>query len=287
MKEVGLIGPGRLGRTLATLLPSDSYQVGPVLSSNFFSARRAVREMGRGDPIESAERFETSQIILASPPEEQLDSVLSLLQEARIAWRGKTFLHTCVRENAAALQSLRSQGAAAGGIYPLQIFQRPARALSGVYFAVSGDLYAVREARKLVRSWGGQVVPVTPEQRQQASLGALVASDVLTGIMDLALTRMIAGGFTRKRGLDALRQVVAATVEDYVRSGRKSRPASLLQGNAASVLTGLDALNESDPLAAEQYRSALRLTLDILEKDAAEFAFLDRPRSRGASAGGG
>ena len=243
--------------------------------------------MGRGEPIESGDDFETSQVIVVSPPEEQLDAVLSTLAQAKILWQGKTLLHTCAGESPGALEGFREKGAAAGGIFPLQIFQRPARDLSGVYFAVSGDLYAVRESRLLIRAWGGEVVRVTPEQRQQASLGAVVASDVLTGVMDLALGRMIAGGFSRKRGLDALRQVVATTVEDYVRSGRKSRPASLLRGNTAPVLRGLDALYESEPVEAERYRAALRLTLDILEKDAEEFEFLDRPRSRGASAGGG
>jgi len=80
---------------------------------------------------------------------------------------------------------------------------------------------------------------------------------------------------------------VATTLEDYARSGRKSRPAALLRGNATSLLTGLEALQASEPLEAEKYRSAIGLTLDILEKDVAEFEFLDRHRSRGAAAGGG
>ena len=200
-------------------------------------------------------------------------------------WHGKVLLHTCALEDADLVGELRSRGAAVGGIFPLQTFQRPTRDLKGVYFAVGGDLHAIRETRKLVRSWGAEVVPVTPEQRLHAALGVLLASDMLTAALQLSLDRIVGSGLSRKRGLDALRQIVHKTLEDYVRSGKKSKPSYLLRETPKPVREGLQEVWRSDQRAAVLDRDALRLTLDILEKDAERFEFLD-PRARGAGAGG-
>ena len=67
--EVGLVGPGRVGRALAELLPEESFRLGPVLSSNLTSARRAVRLMRRGSPAAGPEDLAACKVVLIAVPD--------------------------------------------------------------------------------------------------------------------------------------------------------------------------------------------------------------------------
>lgn len=289
MTTLGLIGPGRVGRTLATLASAEGYPVGPVLSRNLTAARKAVREMRVGVPAGEYEALAEADLVLIAAPEPALPGVTRGLARAQIDWSGKVVLTTsgsCAPDWGA---ELSEAGAAVGSFFPLQTFQRPLRSLAGVYFVITGDPQAAREARTLAQALGATFALSGPRTRNQATLGVAAASDVLTAVFELAVRRFVAAGVRRKRAVEALRVLVARSLEDYERSGARSRPGPLLRSDAAGVRTGLEALAERDPVEAERHREALRLSLDILEIDDPSFAFLDgaRPGLGVADAGGG
>ena len=94
MTKVGLIGPGRVGRTLVTLLPRDKFRLGPVLSHNFASARRAVRLLEMGEPSDDLAELVACNVVLIAVPDEVLESVVERLADVIFRYDGTVLLHT-------------------------------------------------------------------------------------------------------------------------------------------------------------------------------------------------
>lgn len=274
MVEIGLIGPGKVGCALVRLLPGDSYRLGPVLSRSFTSARRAVRNIGAGWPAEHTEAYASSDIVLIAVPDGDISRVAVRLSEASFPWRNKVVLHTSGICGRAVLAPLRKKGASVGSMHPLYIFQRPPLSLAGVHFTVEGGFRAVREARKIIRSLDAEFQLVKPEQKVRHSIAETIVSDFSTGLLEAAVSQMVDGGFSRRRALEAIECLLEASVKDFRRSGKSSRPGPLLRGDTDTIRRHLQNLRGNGSLLESGYRQAALGTLAILKRDRNGFSFL-------------
>ncbi len=94
MIEVGLVGPGRVGRTLATLLPRERFHLGPVLSHTLTSARRSVRLMEIGEPTEDPETFGDCDLLLITVRDHVIEAVAKRFATTGFRCAKKVVLHT-------------------------------------------------------------------------------------------------------------------------------------------------------------------------------------------------
>ena len=286
MTEIGLIGPGRVGQALATLLPVEKYTVGPILSSTLTSARRATRLMERGVPTADPKAFASSNVILVTVPDREIVAVADRLARQPFSLARKVVLHTSGVRDTADLAALTNRGAAVGSMYPLCIFQRPLLSFAGVHFAVEGDSTATNTARKLIRDLDGEFQLVNAEQKLHHCIAKSIASDLLTGLIEQAVSEMVAGGFSRRRGLQAVSRVLEDATADFGRSSRNSRPGPLLQGDTEGLRNCLEDLARLDPYTAREYRRAAIHTLQVLQKGGEHYSFLNEKREIDAGAPG-
>jgi len=273
--EVGLVGPGRVGRTLAGLLPSESFALGPVLSSNLTSTRRAVRVMRRGFAAAGPEDFAACPVILIAVPDAAIEVTALGLSETEFSWKKKVVLHSSGIFDSSVLEPLARRGASVASMHPLFVFQRQPISLAGVHFTVEGNVSAVNVARKMIRAFNGEFQVVGPQNKVHHSIATTLVTDFFTGLIEAAVCQMVAGGFSRKRALSAMNRLLEVSLEDYERSGRSSRPGPLLQGNAEAVRRHLEALRADDPDLAGSYLHAAKRTLAFLQRDPSGFSFLD------------
>jgi predicted short-subunit dehydrogenase-like oxidoreductase (DUF2520 family) len=284
--EIGLIGPGRVGRALATFLPAEKYTIGPILSSTLTSARRATRLMERGEPTENPEAFASSDVILVTVPDCAIAVVADRLAQLPFSLTRKTVLHTSGLCDSSDLAAPAKRGAAVGSMHPLCIFQRPLLSFAGVHFAVEGDSTATNTARKLIRDLDGEFQLVSAEQKIHHCIAKSIASDLLTGLIEQAVSEMVAGGFSRRRGLQAVIRVLEDATADFGRSSRNSRPGPLLQGDTEGLRNCLEDLARLDPYTAREYRRAAIHTLQVLQKGGEHYSFLNEKREIDAGAPG-
>ena len=281
--EVGLIGPGRVGRARAELLPSDSFSVGPVLSSSLTSARRSVRMMRRGFAAGGPEEFNACQMILIAVPDAALEVTALGLSKTEFSWKKKVVLHSSGTIDSSVLQPLANRGASVASMHPLFVFQRRSISLAGVHFTVEGNVSAVNFARKMIRAFGGDFQVVGPQDKVHHSIATTLVTDFSTGLIEAAVGQMVRGGFSRKRALAAINRLFQASLEDYEHSGRSSRPGPLLQGNTEALRRQLAALHADDPDLASSFRYAAQRLLAFLQKAAAGPPLLDREQPPDAS----
>ena len=244
MTEIGLIGPGKVGRALAERLPAELFSLGPVLSGTQTSARRAVRLIGAGAPTTDPDKFRSSKAVLIAVPDTALEAVAQRLARVSFSWRKKP---------------LRVRGAAVGSMHPFYVFQRPVLSFEGVLFTVEGSSRATNLARRIVRAYEGEFELIKAHKKVHHSIAATILSDFLTGLL----------------ALDAANVMLQAVLKDYERSGRKSRPGPLLRGEQETVSRHLTALDDFDPALREAYRRAAQAALAILRRDREAFTQLD------------
>ena len=275
MISLGLVGPGRVGRTLVTLLPRDRFRLGPVLSHNLVSARRAGRLMEIGEPSDDPKDLSSCDVILICTPDEVLEPVVERLANAQGSHQGKVVLHTSGSFPSSVLRPLADRGAAIGSMHPLFLFQKPVLSLAGVHFTVEGAHVAAQMARTMIQAWDAEFELIKPEHKVRHAIARSMVSDLLTGLLEGAVRQMMQGGFSRKRAFQAVSRILGVTVKEYSRVGRSGKAGPLLQGAVERARRDLAALHQIDPLAAEDYRRHARETLRVLGRASRQSKLLD------------
>jgi len=260
--RLGLIGPGKVGRSLVQALPRERYALGPVLGKGPSTARRLVRDLRLGRAETSMQALAECNLILVATPESAAPELVSELEAGDIRWSGKCLLYT-YRRHSPELSRLAELGASVAGCYPLQTFRRAQASLRGVHFVLEGDPAAVRAGRSVVRAVGGQSHVVTPQMKVQASIASSMVSDAVAGVLEVGVGRLVAAGFSRRRAVEAIFPIVSAILEDCRRGGgRSSQP---LPGEP-ELFERLAASYDQEAVSDEAlYRRALQTALEALE----------------------
>ncbi len=242
MIEIGLVGPGVLGRTLALSLPAESHRCGPVLSHSRTSSRRAVREIKRGTAVARWAELADVRQVLVCVPQRRLAAVLRRAAEAAPNLAGKRFLIAGIPQAPvqAALDELEQAGAQTGGLLPIAHYRRPSIVAPGTAFALWGSPAAQRAGRNIVTAIGGVHTVIEPRAAAEAMLAIAVVSGTLTKSLELGARRLIRAGFTRRRALEALAPLTEAFLHDHrlcrTQAPQRRLPTSLVDLVRASRL---------------------------------------------------
>jgi predicted short-subunit dehydrogenase-like oxidoreductase (DUF2520 family) len=181
-------------------------------------------------------------------------------------WHGKVVLHPSGALASDELQALRRRGAAAAAAHPLMSFvRRSSPRLAGVPFAIEGDAAAVRAARSIVRSLGGEAFPLRRKDKALYHAWGAFASPLLIALLATAERVAMAAGVgsttaARRRMLPILEQ----TLRNYGTLGpEEAFSGPLVRGDVATVQRHLRGLAKV-PAAREVYLSLARAALQAL-----------------------
>jgi hypothetical protein len=256
MSEIGLVGPGVLGRSLALSLPPESHPIGPVLSSTRISARRAVREMKRGYAVETWRELAGRKTILLAVPQSRLACVLLEACDDLPQPRGVRLLLTGLvnPDVGQAIARLERKGAHVGGLLPIALYRRPSLIPANSSFGLWGSNAALRAARELVVAVRGKYEKIDPGAAHEALLAVAMVSGTLTTSIELGVRRLVRAGFSRTRALEALAPLAGDCVAEH-RHSRRHAPTRRLPTDCAELMAAC----ERDPRDSFVCQTALRL----------------------------
>lgn len=242
-----VIGPGRLGLTLAAAL-ADSAGVNrlSVLGRSAGAPRhpvfdhRHVRYAGSGDVPED----EPSAIILAVP-----DRVIAEVARDIAGWNlaAVPVLHTSGALGADVLAPLARGGFPTGSMHPLAAVPgdtMPGR-LAGVWFGVEGDASDVAEV--FVRALGGRAIRVDAGSKARYHAASVLASNYVVALLSVAEEWMTGAGVSPPMARAALTQLAAGAVADVAAlgpAGALTGPVS--RGDAGTIALHLSGLSPSE-----------------------------------------
>lgn len=216
--EVGIVGAGRVGRTLGRSLRENGFRIGPVINRSLRSARAAVRFIGAGTPANALTgKLATSEIILIGVPDPKIEALAhELASLGGISWPRKTVLHLSGSRNAHELSPVGRLGAHCGSFHPLLPMPWPLERLPRpVFFAVEGDREASRLGIRMARALGGTPILLESRNKTLYHAAATLAGGHLMALAEISVRMFVEAGVPTDKARAAISSAVHNTVRQY------------------------------------------------------------------------
>lgn len=290
--RLGFIGAGVVGTALARLLSDAGYTVVALTS------RSADRRATLAERIPEARAVSTPQevadvadLVFLTVTDDAIEALA-----ASIAWpSGRAAVHCSGVASRDLLEPAKAAGGHIGVFHPLQTFanaDQAERNMPGSAFGIeasSDELLGI--LREMASSLGGTPLVVSSEKAIYHA-SAVIASNYLVTLLDIAASLWVSLGSTREEGLRALLPLVRGTVENLESVGLPNAlTGPIARGDLGTIEQHLAALRRVAADTVPVYKELARRTIPIgrakgglTEKAAHKLAaILDRPSEGGRS----
>src|SRR5262245_39880058 len=248
---VTLIGPGRLGVSLAIALGLAKYKVVSLVGRSRPKLRAAAKsldvscqlmvtkELGKG-PV--------GDLIVVAVPDDQIPEVAESLRKLKTP-RRHTVLHTSGALSSTVLSSLAKKGWHTGSIHPLASISDPtssAALLRSAFWCIEGDSTATRLGRKLVREIGGRSFSIDTNYKPLYHAAAVMSSGCMTALFDVALGMLEKCGVSRRNAQKMLLPLLESNTLNLSRSvPEDALTGTFARGDLETVKLHLAALGDN------------------------------------------
>lgn len=225
-----------------------------------------------------------SDVIIISVRDERVPEVCERLVKENRLRPGHVLLHTSGANPAATiLAAARPHVRAVGTLHPLVSFADPrvaATSLEQVAFGIEGDEPARQAAKRIVRALGARAVILDAENLALYHAGAVMASNYVVALADMAQSLLVKAGVPQPQALPALIPLLTSVVQNLAQLGLPGALTGPVErGDVSSVEQHLKILEARAPEVLELYRSVgldvLRLAREKSNLDAATVARLE------------
>lgn len=283
METIGIVGAGRVGRSLGALLGRRR----EIRIASRSGAAKAAAFIGGGARAASSvnELAECCRRVIVAVPDAAVGAAAESLRGGCV----EAALHTCGALGPSALAPLAEQGVSCATFHPLQTFASPeqgAARLPGSAFGICGAGAARDWAFELCAELGGAPVVVAEEHLALYHAAAVFAGNYAVGLVDVAVMLMEQTGMEREAALQALAPLVRASVENaFIMGPEAALTGPIKRGDIPTVESHLEALRAAPARADAVYRALGRQLAGIARrkglpaKQASRIEALLRPRS--------
>ncbi|HEX4405999.1 MAG TPA: DUF2520 domain-containing protein [Polyangia bacterium] len=273
--SVFMMGAGVVGATLAARLARAGVSV-IGLHGRQVQPTRAISGVvaSTGD---LPDVIKDADVVIIAVRDERISEVAErLVDEQRLSPR-HILLHTAGMKAAASVLAVaRPHVRAVGTLHPLVSFADPRVAMEqmkDITFGVEGDEPARAAAQELVRAMGARAVFLDGENLPLYHAGAVLASNYVVALVDLARRLLVTAGVPADEALPALIPLLSSVVQNLATVGLPGALTGPVQrGDVSSVEQHVRALEARAPETLDLYRllgrDVLRLARDKSNLDA-------------------
>lgn len=215
MKNVGIIGPGRVGSAMAYALDNCGYRVVAVSRKVPPGGVLTIRDRNY-KTVSLAEISKEADTLLITTPDGKISEIVKQLQVFKL--EKKVILQMSGSYSSAILASLQAKGALCGSLHPLQSFATVEQAienLPGSYFTYEGDETLLENIKILVKELGGVLKTLpSPEAKAVYHAGACIVSNYLVALAWLGTRCLSTAGFTAEEACEALVPLMQGTLNN-------------------------------------------------------------------------
>jgi len=260
--KVAIVGYGKVGKFLLEALPKAGWQVTVVVTR-----QQGVQIAGCATLGSVHELPADIGIAILALRDKDIAGAVSNLSSVTTS-PGRILAHTAGAFSAEILGGAREKGWKVMAWHPMQTFtgdDNPAL-LKGVTFGIDGDPEAVKVGEALARDLGGVPFRVPQDLRREYHLGAVIACNLLTGLVAEACVVLQRAGMSEERALEAVTPLMQATIENIAHKGiAASISGPLVRGDLETIKQHFEVLHAL-PDAEKLYRMLSLVLLDRLEK---------------------
>lgn len=270
--RVAVLGPGRVGTTLAMALPRPAYAVvavagrAPGAAEDFRPAvpgavERFLHAVPGAAALPAAQATRSADLVLVTVPDDQLTTVVRSLAADGVA-EGSRWVHTAGGLDHTVLAPVRAAGARVAACHPAQTFPDPPTALAalpGTAWAVTAEPGDRGWAGDLVADLGGTPITVRAADRVLYHAGLVVGSNGTAAVVSLARDLLLGAGVADPAAF--LTPLVTASASNAAARGAAALTGPVRRGDVGTVRRHLAELAVALPEALDAYRALARLAL--------------------------
>ncbi len=263
-----VVGCGKVGASLARHLSLAGYPAAATVSRRAVSAERAARLSGAPRyGTEPAQYTTEAAMVLITTPDGAIEETCRQIADRGGFASGAVVLHCSGALPSTILAPAREAGAFVGSLHPLQSFASASadrNPFQEIIFAVEGDSAALAVAETAARDLGGRSLRVKTEAKGLYHAAAVVASNYLVSLMDMAFGLLSSAGISEEQAPEILTPLIEGTLANIRRLG----PARALTGPIArndhqTVLRHLAQIRRLRPQLEALYVALGRHTVDV------------------------
>lgn len=265
LTRLSVIGPGKVGRTLARLFHENGvFEIGGLVSQSVETAQDAAEFIGAGqaksDPAEA-------DVILVAVPDPALSGALTRLA-LRDLKPGTIIAHTSGALGPEVFAPLAGQKVRCVCAHPVKAFSDPARSVStfaGTMITLQGEASARDVLGAAFSTIGGQTLALADDTDRTLYHAAIVfMANHLPTLIHAGIATFAHVGISRDNGLAIAGPILRDTLAAVLEKG----PAAALtgpvaRGDAETVSRHLESLKAVDDDLAMLYAALARATADL------------------------
>ena len=270
--KISVIGPGRVGSAIAIGLNQAGYDVVTIAGSSDAQKRddlaQRVCAEGVYCPIEASIR---ANVIFLTVADSAIQSVCEQISEAGGFNENSVVVHCSGALGSHALHAAEKKGAKIISAHPLQTFADPKTAsasLPGTYWFLEGLTSAQEIIKPVIESLGGNVVVISADHKPLYHAAAVVTSNCLTALIDVATRLYQAVGMSEEDARQAFAPLAKVSLENALEKGAtKALTGPVSRGDISTIQKHLDVLKSQPVLSQEVYKTLGKVTAQIALRD--------------------
>jgi predicted short-subunit dehydrogenase-like oxidoreductase (DUF2520 family) len=274
LMNIGIIGAGRVGCSLAVGLYKKGYAISGVYSRTRESADFLKSLIGLELPYDIKALIDESDIIFITVPDMELEqAVKSICTADTKSLTGKIFLHCSGAETSDVLAPLKEFDALTGSLHPIQTFADKAsgyKGLKNIYFSFEGDNGAFEICKRIVTSLESKLLKIEKDSKALYHAAACIISNYMVTLSNVAEDMLEKAGIDRDIALKAFEPLMNNTVKNIQKLGSiKALTGPVSRGDISTLEEHLKEINNKCPGDSDLYKVLLRHTADIAFKSGA------------------
>jgi predicted short-subunit dehydrogenase-like oxidoreductase (DUF2520 family) len=276
-----IVGCGKVGTAVAKYLSELGYPVAGLACLTLSSARKLADLLG-ADRVSTApwEITISADVVFITTPDDRIEPVCNVIAKNGGFKKDAVVLHCSGALPSTILSSAKSCGAAIGSLHPLQSFASTTfdrNPFTGIITDVEGDAAAVALAQKIATDLGANSLLIKTDAKTLFHASAVVASNYLVAVLDLAFGFMGEAGVSRKEAWGVLKPLVDGTLSNVGKVGiPNALTGPIARGDVETVARHIKAIEAKTPgllplyKALGQHTILVALAKGSLEEEAAQ-----------------
>ncbi len=262
--KIGIIGAGKVGTSLATVLKNKGFHIAGVSDALMASLETAKTYLGE-DVLYTQDNMDivdASDVIAITTQDRVIPDIVREIDARAAMLDGKLIFHTSGADPSSVLLPLDKKGALLGSLHPLQTFPDIDSAigvLPDTCIFVEGDAGAIPQLEKIGKDIGTKVYIIDSKNKVLYHLSAVFVCNLLSALL------YSGKGLMDKINVDfePFLPIIRATIRNIENKGPlASLTGPIVRGDAKTVKAHLGAIEDMD-LHKEVYKALSGVAIEM------------------------